>query len=307
MTGSPCPRPTTGARARTTSRRSGFPCSAAGCSTSTTGTRPRRSWCLSRGLADATGATATPSASGSRTTRERPGGRWWGSWATCATPASTRRPRTPCTFPSCQFPGFSYSYFVRTVGDPLVLAHGLRQAVYALDPQTAVAERPDPGAGPARVDRLAASHRRAARLVRHPGARHHRRRPLRAHRLHGEPEDARDRHPHGARRRLVAGRGHAPPPGPLVGRDRPRPGRGRSAGPHPSRLGDAVRGGPDGHRLLRRLGQRAGGRSRPWPAGGPPGGPRASTPRSRCGASSAPAAVLRRVRRGFEPGPRHAP
>ena len=48
-------------------------------------------------------------------------------------------PRDTMYVPFLQFPGFSYSYFVRTAGDPLVLAHGLRQAVYALDSQTAVA------------------------------------------------------------------------------------------------------------------------------------------------------------------------
>jgi predicted permease len=50
-----------------------------------------------------------------------------------------RTPKDTLYVPFLQFPGFSYSYFVRTVGDPMVLAHGLRQAVYALDGQTAVA------------------------------------------------------------------------------------------------------------------------------------------------------------------------
>ncbi|HEY6555116.1 MAG TPA: ADOP family duplicated permease, partial [Vicinamibacteria bacterium] len=50
-----------------------------------------------------------------------------------------RTPKDTLYLPFLQFPGYSYSYFVRTVGDPLALAHGVRQAVHALDPQTAVA------------------------------------------------------------------------------------------------------------------------------------------------------------------------
>jgi putative ABC transport system permease protein len=50
-----------------------------------------------------------------------------------------RTPKDTMYLPFLQFPGFSYSYFVRTVGDPMVVANSVRQAVYALDPQTAVA------------------------------------------------------------------------------------------------------------------------------------------------------------------------
>jgi len=49
-----------------------------------------------------------------------------------------RTPKDTLYLPFLQSPGYSYSYFVRTLGDPMVLAHGLRQAVYALDPETAV-------------------------------------------------------------------------------------------------------------------------------------------------------------------------
>jgi predicted permease len=48
-------------------------------------------------------------------------------------------PKDTLYVPFLQFPGYSFSYFVRTEGDPLVLAHAVRQAVYALDGQTAVA------------------------------------------------------------------------------------------------------------------------------------------------------------------------
>jgi putative ABC transport system permease protein len=50
-----------------------------------------------------------------------------------------KTPKDTLYLPFLQFPGFSYTYFVRTVGDPMVLAHEVRQTVYALDPQTAVA------------------------------------------------------------------------------------------------------------------------------------------------------------------------
>ncbi len=49
-----------------------------------------------------------------------------------------KTPKDTLYLPFLQYPGFSYSYFVRTLGDPMVLGHGLRQAVYALDPETAV-------------------------------------------------------------------------------------------------------------------------------------------------------------------------
>ena len=50
-----------------------------------------------------------------------------------------KTPKDTLYLPFLQFPGFSYTYFVRTVGDPMVLAREVRQAVYGLDPQTAVA------------------------------------------------------------------------------------------------------------------------------------------------------------------------
>jgi predicted permease len=50
-----------------------------------------------------------------------------------------RTPKDTLYLPFLQSPGFSFSYFVRTVGDPLVVAQGVRQLVYSLDPETAVA------------------------------------------------------------------------------------------------------------------------------------------------------------------------